>query len=213
MGRYFSTIDIFLNHLDLARKTLLIQPKTHQRAYPAKSIAENPIDKKEIKHAAGLMRVNHAGEVCAQALYQGQAITARSMVVKEKMQEAAEEELDHLAWCNQRLYELSSHTSYLNLVWYLGALSIGLVAGMVGDKWSLGFLEETENQVVRHLESHLGKLPEQDEKSRIIVGQMHKDESKHRDMARDAGAADLPIFIKQLMAMSSKVMTKVAYYL
>lgn len=213
MSRHFSFIDIFLDHLDLARKTLLVQPAEHQRVYPAKVVTENNLTDEEKKHSAGLMRVNHAGEVCAQALYQGQAITARSYFVKEKMQEAAEEELDHLAWCNQRLYELGSHTSYLNVVWYCGALSLGLIAGMIGDRWSLGFLAETEEQVVRHLESHLGTLPQEDERSRVIVEQMREDESQHRDMAFAAGAANLPQFIKQLMAMSSKMMTRVAYFL
>lgn len=213
MSRDFSLIDNFFIHADLARKTLCVQPKEHQRTYPAKNSIENNLSEQEKKHAAGLMRVNHAGEVCAQALYQGQALTTRSYFIKEKMQEAADEELDHLAWCNQRLYELNSHTSYLNLFWYCGALSIGLVAGMIGDRWSLGFLAETEEQVVQHLESHLGALPQQDEKSRTIVEQMHEDESKHRDMAFEAGAADLPGFIKIMMAMSSKVMTKLAYYI
>ena len=213
MNRHFSLIDNILIHADLARKTLCVQPKDHQRIYPAKRVIENNLSDTEKKHAAGLMRVNHSGEVCAQALYQGQAITARSYFVKEKMQEAAEEELDHLAWCNQRLFELNSHTSYLNLVWYCGALSLGLIAGMIGDRWSLGFLAETEEQVVRHLESHLGGLPQEDEQSRVIVEQMRDDESQHRDMAFEAGAADLPSFIKTMMAMSSKVMTKIAYYI
>jgi len=213
MNRHYSFIDHVLIHADLARKTLCVQPKDHQRIYPAKAVIESYLTDEEKKHSAGLMRVNHSGEVCAQALYQGQAIIARSYFVKEKMQEAAEEELDHLAWCNQRLYELGSHTSYLNLVWYCGALSLGLVAGMIGDRWSLGFLAETEEQVVRHLESHLGTLPEQDEKSRVIIGQMRDDESQHRDMAYEAGAANLPIFIKKLMAISSKIMTRTAYFL
>ncbi len=213
MNRNFSLVDTFLIHADLARKTLWVQPKEHARTYPAEKVLENIMTEQEKKHAAGLMRVNHSGEVCAQALYQGQALTARSLLIKEKMQEAADEELDHLAWCNQRLYELRSHTSYLNFVWYCGALSIGIVAGIVGDRWNLGFLAETEEQVVRHLESHLGILPQQDEKSRIIIEQMREDESRHRDMAHEAGAMDLPHIIKQMMAMSSKIMTKIAYYL
>ncbi|MES2204393.1 MAG: 2-polyprenyl-3-methyl-6-methoxy-1,4-benzoquinone monooxygenase [Pseudomonadota bacterium] len=213
MNRHFSFVDTIFIHADLARKTLWVQPKDHQRTYPAKNIQENHLSEKEKKHAAGLMRVNHAGEVCAQALYQGQAMTARSYFVKEKMQEAADEELDHLAWCNQRLYELNSHTSYLNLVWYCGAFSLGFIAGMIGDRWSLGFLAETEEQVVRHLESHLGSLPQEDVKSRVIVEQMHDEESQHRDMAFEAGAANLPEFIKRLMTMSSKIMTRAAYFL
>lgn len=213
MSRGFSLIDTFLMHADLARKTLCVQPKDHQRTYPAKNSVESNLSEQEEKHSAGLMRVNHSGEVCAQALYQGQALTARSYFVKEKMQEAADEELDHLAWCNQRLYELNSHTSYLNFVWYCGALSIGIAAGIIGDRWSLGFLAETEEQVVQHLDSHLGALPKNDEKSRVIVEQMQKDESRHRDMAYDAGAENLPRFVKTMMAMSSKVMTQIAYYI
>lgn len=213
MSRHFSFIDNIFMHADLALKTLCVQPKNHKRMYPAKNSLENILSDEEKKHAAGLMRVNHAGEVCAQALYQGQAITARSNIVREKMQHAADEELDHLAWCNQRLYELNSHTSYLNLIWYGGALSLGLIAGMIGDRWSLGFLAETEEQVVRHLESHLGTLPQQDEKSRVIVEQMRNDESQHRDMAFESGAANLPKFIKYLMTLSSKIMTRTAYFL
>lgn len=213
MARYFSFIDNVLVHADLARKTLCVQPKVHQRIYPAEKLVESDLSEQQQKNAAGLMRVNHTGEVCAQALYQGQAITARSIFVKEKMQTAADEELDHLAWCNQRLYELNSHTSYLNLLWYCGALSLGIMAGMIGDRWSLGFLAETEEQVVKHLDSHLGTLPQEDLKSRTIVTKMREDEAEHRDMARDAGAANLPQFIKQLMAMSSKVMTRIAYFL
>lgn len=212
MSRDFSLIDSFLIHADLARKTLCVQPTDHHRIYPAKNVIENHLSNTEKKHSAGLMRVNHAGEVCAQALYQGQAITAHSCLVKEKMQEAAEEELDHLAWCNQRLKELNSHTSYLNLIWYCGAFGLGLVAGMIGDRWSLGFLAETEEQVVRHLESHLGNLPPEDEKSRMIIEQMRADESQHRDMAFEAGAANLPEFIKTMMVMSSKIMTRIAYF-
>lgn len=213
MNRHFSLIDTFLMHADLARKTLCIQPKDHQRSYPAKNIIENDLSEEKKKHVAGLMRVNHSGEVCAQALYQGQAITARSFSIRKKMQEAADEELDHLAWCNQRLMELGSHASYLNLAWYLGALSLGIVAGLIGDKWNLGFLAETEEQVVQHLESHLGKLPQEDKKSRAIIEQMREDEAKHRDMAFEAGAAHLPAIIKKMMALSSKIMTRTTYYL
>jgi len=213
MSRHFSMIDNIFGHLDLARKTLCVQPKEHQRAYPAKITNDHRLTEEEKKHSAGLMRVNHAGEVCAQALYQGQAMTARSHAVREKMQHAADEELDHLAWCNQRLYELHSHPSYLNFAWYCGALSIGLIAGVIGDRWSLGFLAETEEQVVQHLESHLGVLPEKDVESRAIVTQMRADEGHHRDMARESGAANLPNFIKHMMTMSSKVMTQIAYYI
>ena len=150
---------------------------------------------------------------CKQALYQGQAITARSKNTVSKMQEAAYEELDHLAWCNQRLSELDCRSSYLDPLWYAGALSLGITAGLIGDKWSLGFLAETEQQVVDHLDSHLGKLPDEDHKSRSIVKKMSDDEAAHRDMANDAGANVLPGVIKKLMKMSAKVMTKVSYKL
>lgn len=213
MSRALSLIDHIFIHADLARKTLCVQPRHHQRTYPANNKIEHTLSEQEKKQSIALMRVNHAGEVCAQALYQGQSMTARSVLVKEQMQQAADEELDHLAWCNQRLYELNGHASYLNLIWYCGALSIGIVAGMIGDRWSLAFLAETEEQVVRHLESHLGTLSLQDEKSRTVVEQMREDESKHRDMAYDAGAANLPDIIKTVMDMSSKVMTNVAYYI
>lgn len=213
-NRKFSVLDKFITHIDLARKTLLVKPTTHVRDYPVsnkKSSQDTELSEQEKKHSAGLMRVNHTGEVCAQALYQGQAITARSQKTAEKMQEAAHEELDHLAWCNQRLNELDSHPSYLNLLWYTGALSVGITAGLIGDKWNLGFLAETEEQVVQHLESHLEKLPEQDIKSREVVKQMRDDEAKHRDMAIDHGAAELPNVIKKLMKFSSGIMTKLAY--
>ncbi len=212
MNRYFSPMDYFFCHIDLARKTLFVQPTEHQRHYPAQVTHDHLLTDIEKKHAAGLMRVNHTGEVCAQALYQGQAITARSESIREKMQEAADEELDHLAWCNQRLSELNSYASYLNLLWYLGSLSIGIIAGCIGDKWNLGFLAETEEQVVKHLESHLGQLPENDVESRAIVAQMCEDEAKHRDMAREAGAHELPYVVKKLMALSSKIMTRAVYY-
>lgn len=213
MTRKISLMDKFLMHADLARKTLSVKPRDHVRENPAKDIDESELTAAEKKHAAGLMRVNHTGEVCAQALYQGQAITARSKSTMDKMQEAAHEELDHLAWCNQRLSELDSRSSYLDPLWYAGALSIGITAGLIGDKWSLGFLAETEQQVVDHLDSHLGKLPDGDHKSRTIVKKMSDDEAAHRDMANDAGARVLPGVIKKLMKMSAKVMTKVSYKL
>lgn len=212
MKRDYSFLDKILNHVDLARKTLLIQPKHHQRSYPPSMLTEN-LSQEDKKHSAALMRVNHSGEVCAQALYQGQAITARSAEVRQKMQEAADEELDHLAWCNQRLSNLNSHASYLNIFWYLGALSIGIVAGCIGDKWSLGFLSETERQVVSHLDSHLKKISDEDMESRLIIEQMREDEAKHRDMAQEAGAANLPKWVQSLMSASSKIMTKIAYYI
>jgi ubiquinone biosynthesis monooxygenase Coq7 len=158
------------------------------------------------------MRVNHSGEVCAQALYQGQALTARLPVVRERMEQAALEENDHLAWCEQRLHELGSHKSYLNPAWYAGSFAIGALAGLIGDKWSLGFLAETERQVVRHLEGPLGSLPPDDLKSRAILEQMHTDEAQHATLAVESGGAALPPSIRGLMQSVSKVMTGTAYW-
>lgn len=163
------------------------------------------------KHALGLMRVNHCGEVCAQALYQGQALTARNPQAKEALQHAAFEETEHLAWTEQRIRELGGHSSLLNPVWYTGSLVMGVTAGLLGDKWNLGFLEETEQQVGAHLDSHLASLPEQDLKSRAIVEQMRDDELKHAEMAHEQGAAALPAPIKGLMRLTSKVMTSTSY--
>ena len=160
-----------------------------------------------------MMRVNHAGEVSAQALYQGQGMTARSQGVRESMKNAAAEEVDHLVWCQQRLAELGSHTSYLNPFWYLGSLSFGIMAGLAGDRWSLGFIAETEHQVVRHIDEHLAALPVQDMKSRAILQQMRMDESRHATVAIESGAAELPRPVKQLMRFCSKVMTRTACWI
>lgn len=174
--------------------------------------AETELDTEQKKHVAGLMRVNHAGEVCAQALYQGQALVARSEIVREKMQTCADEEIDHLIWCQQRLNELESHVSYLGWFWYTGALTIGVIAGLAGDKWSLGFLAETEKQVGEHLKGHLNKMPQSDKRTQAILNQMAIDESSHENLAHELGAAELPGFIKKLMKYNAKVMTTLAYY-
>ena len=167
----------------------------------------------ERRHVAGLMRVNHAGEVAAQGLYQGQAATARLDSVRAAMESAAEEENDHLAWCEQRLTELGSRPSILNPIWYAGAFTIGATAGLIGDRWSLGFVAETERQVVRHLEEHLDRLPMDDERSRAILEQMKIDEEHHGSTAEEAGGAKLPTPIRHLMGVVSKVMTRGAYWL
>lgn len=163
------------------------------------------------RHAAGLMRVNHVGEVCAQALYQGQALFARDPAIRAQLDEAAREEEDHLAWCAQRLQELNDRPSLLNPLWYAGAFAIGAVAGRLGDKISLGFVAETERQVEHHLDGHLDKLPEQDSRSRAIVAQMRDDEIRHGDNARQAGGIELPAPIRQAMRAASRVMTATAY--
>ena len=210
--RRYSLLDKICLGVDQALRAVLANPKTSDRAYPGK--CDNVIDltAEQRKHVAGLMRVNHAGEVCAQALYHGQGLVSGHHDVKQKMQQAAMEEGDHLAWCQTRLTELGSHTSYLNPFWYAGSFVIGLTAGLIGDKWSLGFLAETENQVVKHLEKHLQQLPQSDTASYNILSQMQQDEAHHRDDAMHSGAAELPQWIKKIMEFSSKVMVKTAYW-
>lgn len=159
------------------------------------------------------MRVNHAGEVCAQALYQGQALTARNTDVRAKLERAAQEENDHLAWTAERLGELGARPSYLNPLWYTGSLAIGAIAGMIGDRWSLGFLAETEHQVVEHLEGHLTRLPAEDRRSRALVEQMREDEGRHATTALEAGASELPLPARRIMRLVAKVMTTTAYWI
>lgn len=211
--RHYSKLDQLCLSLDQALKSVFGNPTTTGRQYPAKNGIETDLSAGERKHAAALMRINHAGEVCAQALYHSQGLMSRSQQVREKMQHAAVEEGDHLAWCSQRLSELGSHTSYLNPLWYMGSFAIGLTAGLVGDKWSLGFLAETENQVVKHLKNQMSLLPTQDEKSHQILQQMQHDEAQHRDDAMHAGAAELPLIVKKWMGFTSKVMVKTAYWI
>ena len=211
-SRHYSLVDRLCLGLDQAVRSLLCETRTTDRAYPAQAIAEPALTEEQKKQSAALMRVNHAGEVCAQALYHGQGLVSQSPQVREKMQQAALEEGDHLAWCQQRLDELHSHPSYLNPLWYSGSFLIGMVAGMVGDTWSLGFLAETEQQVVKHLETHLHLLPAEDKKSVAVLQKMQMDEEMHRDEAMHLGGRVLPLMIKQVMALMSKVMVKVAYW-
>lgn len=159
-----------------------------------------------------LMRVNHTGEICAQALYSGQALFARDPAVRAALLGAAAEERDHLAWCRSRLAELGSRPSYLDPAWYVASFGLGVVSGLAGDRWSLGFLAETEEQVERHLEGHLERLPAQDSRSRAILEQMRADENRHGRTGREMGAAELPLPVKAAMRLASKVMTKTAYY-
>lgn len=210
--RHYSLLDKLCLGVDQAVRALADTAKTSGRAYPAKQVAEEPMSEEARKHAAGLMRINHTGEICAQALYHGQGMVSRTAHIEAKMQEAAIEEGDHLAWCKQRLDELKSHTSYLNPVWYAGSFCIGLTAGLIGDKWSLGFVAETERQVIKHLQGHLEHLPQEDKRSQTILTQMEIDEGKHRDEAIREGARELPRVIKKGMAMISKVMVKTAYW-
>ena len=210
--RHYSHADELMMHADTALRTLFGRPRTTERANPADGIDEG-IDEKDQRHAAALMRVNHAGEVAAQGLYEGQALTARLADVRARMQRAAEEENDHLAWCEQRIEELGQHKSLLNPLWYFGSLAIGALAGKAGDRWSLGFVAETEHQVVKHLDDHLQQLAAEDLRSRAILEQMREDELHHATTALDAGGAELPPVIKKLMAITSKIMTTTAYYL
>lgn len=210
--RHFSLMDHFLNQMDQAVRTLLPpQARVVQRECPGQLLEDN-IEPAQKKHVAGLMRVNHAGEVCAQALYQGQALTAQLNHIKKQMNEAAAEENDHLAWCEQRLRELNSHTSVLNPLWYLGSLLIGALAGLAGDRYSLGFVAETERQVSVHLQKHLQNIPQHDKKTEMILQQMHEDETQHAILAQEAGAWELPTIIKNIMHETAKLMTKTSYY-
>lgn len=203
-------LDQLILQFDQGLRTLFADPPRTERPNPAANISDVEMSDAQKQAVASLMRVNHAGEISAQGLYQGQAITARLPEVRQAMERAAMEENDHLDWCQQRLNELGSHTSYLNICWYTGSLLLGMAAGLAGDKWSLGFVAETEHQVVAHLASHLQRIPENDAKTRAILQQMQVDESHHRNTAFNAGAADLPAPIKTLMQIVSKVMTTTA---
>ena len=209
--RHYSPADKFLMHLDTGLRTVFGRPRVTERSNPAENIEDAELTQAEKELAGRLMRINHAGEVAAQGLYEGQALTARLPEVRDKMERAAMEENDHLAWCESRINELGSHKSLLNPLWYGGSLAIGAIAGLAGDKWSLGFVTETERQVVRHLDSHLAQLSDKDQKSRAILEQMKEDEGHHATTALHAGGAELPTPIKKLMALTSKVMTKTAF--
>ena len=211
--RHYSIVDHLCIGVDQALRAVFDNAKTTERAYPAQHEKEPRLTREQSIYSAALMRINHAGEVCAQALYHGQGIISRSSSIKNKMRQAALEEGDHLAWCRRRLVELGSHTSYLNPLWYSGSFMIGLTAGLIGDRWSLGFLAETEHQVVQHLERHLHLLPLDDQKSHLVLNQMQKDESEHRDEALSSGAAILPSAIKKLMNIASNIMVKTARWI
>lgn len=210
--RQLSPLDKLLIGANNALRTVAAPAGRAARSNPAEKIADTDLDAKQKAHAAGLMRINHAGEVAAQALYQGHATVARDKDIGDQMQRAADEELDHLAWCEQRIRELGSAPSRLSPLWYAGAYAIGAASGVLGDKWSLGFIAETEKQVCSHLDSHLEQLPEADAKSRAIVKQMRDEEEEHGENAIDAGAAELPRPIVRLMQATAKVMTKTAYW-
>jgi len=211
--RHLNPIDQLIMQSDHALRTIFGNPVTTERENPSLNTTENNLNETERKLSSSLMRVNHSGEVSAQALYQGQALTARLDTVRESMQRAALEENDHLAWTEQRLVELSSQKSLLNPIWYGGSFAIGAIAGLLGDKWSLGFVAETEHQVIRHLDEHLEKLPKNDARSEAILKQMKTDEAHHATAALEGGGAELPWPVKKLMTAMSKVMTTSAYYI
>jgi len=209
--RFFSVFDRVIAHLDQALHTVCGPTPQAGRASPGGGKEDAPLTASERELAGRLMRINHVGEICAQALYQGQAVTARLPEVRGKMEQAAQEENDHLAWTDERIRELGSHASYLNPLWYAGSFALGAAAGAIGDKWSLGFVAETEKQVVEHLNEHLQQLPTADEKSRAILEQMRDDEGHHATVAIESGGADLPGPVRQWMRYASKIMTRTAY--
>jgi 3-demethoxyubiquinol 3-hydroxylase len=208
--RHLSLADRLIQEFDRGLRTVAAA-NVSARPYPAAQAAESVTDPAERRRAAALMRVNHAGEIAAQALYHGQALTARNPAVRAALLEAARDETDHLAWCERRVRDLDSHTSLLAPFWYAGSFAIGAVTGLAGDRTSLGFVAETEKQVVEHLESHLHELPPADERSRRIVEQMKSDEDRHGSAARSAGGWDLPRPIRALMRRTARIMTRTAY--
>ena len=208
-----SSLDRFITGADKVLRTLNNVGHRAARPSPAEGHQDTPMTEQERKHVAGLMRVNHAGEVCAQALYQGQALTAKLPDVREEMQQAAQEEIDHLLWCEERLQQLDSHTSRLNPAWYGLSFALGAAAGALGDKWSLGFVAATEERVCGHLKDHLKELPEEDRKSQLILQQMLEDEQRHGENALEAGGAELPRPVKDAMTAVSHVMTRSSYWL
>lgn len=212
-NRQLSSIDQFLSQVDSGLRSAFASAPQPKRSSPAAQIEETDLNESERQHAIGLMRVNHAGEVCAQALYQGQGLTAKLPEVRKQMEHAAEEEVDHLAWCEQRLEELGGNTSMLNPVWYGMSFAIGAGAGLISDKLSLGFVAATEDQVCQHLQNHLAALPEEDKKSRSIVEQMLTDEKSHAESALEAGGYPFPKPIKQIMTSISSIMTRSSYRL
>lgn len=205
-------IDQFIIGFDKGLRTLFAPAQT-LRDVPGDALTDGQLDETQRRTSAALMRVNHTGEICAQALYQGQALTARDASARQALEQAAKEETEHLAWTERRIAELGGGKSVLNPLFYAGSFAIGAVSGVLGDKWNLGFLAETERQVVRHLEGHLERLPADDQKSRAIVSQMRDDEARHATTAIKHGGADLPAPVKVAMQASSKVMTETAYWL
>ena len=206
------TLDELIGAFDKGLRTVFA-PAHSLRAIPGENLPEAGLTEHERTHAAALMRVNHSGEICAQALYQGQALTARNPDAREALERAAREETEHLAWTESRIEALGGRKSLLNPLWYAGSFAIGAAAGLIGDRWSLGFLAETERQVVAHLDRHLVRLPEGDRKSRAVLAQMKEDEARHATSAIKHGAVELPGPAKAAMRASSKVMTETAFWI
>jgi len=204
-------LDRFITQFDLALRTVA---GVHRavRETPAAGVVEADLSDKEKVLAARLMRVNHCGEVCAQALYQGQALASDNAQLAARLDQAAREEEDHLAWSAERIRELGGSTSLLNPIWYAGSLAIGVVAGKLGERWNLGFLAETERQVEEHLDSHLSRLGDTDGRTRAVIDGMKQDEIRHAHMARDLGAAELPAPVKSAMKLASRVMTSASFW-
>jgi 3-demethoxyubiquinol 3-hydroxylase len=209
-ARRLSLADRLIQEIDRGLRTVAAA-NVSTRPFPDQGVEETVHEPAARRRAAALMRVNHAGEIAAQALYHGQAAAARKPEIREQMLAAARDETDHLAWCERRVKELGSRTSLLAPVWYAGSFAIGVLAGISGDRTSLGFVEETEKQVVEHLDSHLHELPPGDERSRRIVAQMKADEDRHAGDARDRGAVGLPRPVRELMRRTARVMTRAAY--
>lgn len=203
-------VDDIVIGLDRALRTLLASPVA-ERTNPAGTMADAELSDDERRHAAGLMRVNHAGEICAQGLYEGQALTARDQTTRDQLLSAAQEETDHLAWCEDRLSELDAKPSVLNPLFYVASYALGAATGLMGDRVSLGFVEATEDRVCKHLESHMDSLPEQDGRSRAIITQMHEDEARHGADAIAKGGAEFPRPVKDVMTLLSRVMTETTY--
>ncbi len=210
--RQLSVIDQILIQANHALTTIFtVSP--HARSNPADDLPEKKLSELEREMSVGCMRVNHTGEVCAQALYRGQLSVCRADQTREMLEKSCDEETDHLAWTKKRLDELNGKISYLNMLWYLNSYLIGVIAGLAGDKWSLGFVEETEIQVAKHLTNHLNQIAEKDLRSRAIIEKMREEEITHEKAAHAAGGVELPVPVKMLMQLHSKVMTTVAYYI
>lgn len=211
--RSVSLVDELIGAVDQAVRVVFGPASVSGRLSPAAGVTGDEPGAHERIRTGRLMRVNHTGEVCAQALYQGQALAVRRISIRKKLEQAASEENDHLAWCQERIRDLGARTSYLNPVWYLSSFTLGALVGLTGDKWSLGFLAETERQVVIHLDKHLARLSLADRRSRAILEQMRADEAGHATAAFEMGAHELPDSLKTLMYLASKIMTRTAYWI